>query len=267
MKNFGFLLIPIVMIVLMTQFVPRVLASGISPAALIAISAVFFILLMVTRPKKSANKSTQAITEEILDDFCADAFAGNAALEEKFNAALSDISKNMPKAAVSKLTKLAEQCSDPKDKYAVAMAAAMAYKNQNDLRGAVREYNKAVVLHPTPKLAYAIGESNQRLGYLDKARDSYEFAQELDPKNPQYPSSIATTYVGDGMYDDALDYAADALAIDENFPQALATMAICYGVKDNAHMHKHYLDLAMTNGYSESKITETIKTLKKRERK
>ena len=176
MKNFGFLFIPIVMILLMTQVVPRILASGMSPVTMLVITAVFFILMIAVRPKKAAAKSPQALIEEIMDDFSADAFSGNAALEDKFHGALSDISKNMPKSAVSKLTKLADQCSDPKDKYVVAMATAVAYKSQNDLRNAIREYNKAVVLHPTPKLAYAIGESNQRLGYLDKARDSYEFA-------------------------------------------------------------------------------------------
>lgn len=264
MKRFGFFLVPILTILLMTQVIPRLFAGGMSPQAMLLVGALFLGIVLMARPKKRSTKTPEAVAAEVMDDFSANAFQKDEALMAKFQSALKDIGGNMPKSAVSKLEKLAPQCSAQEDKYAVAMATALAFRNQNDLKNAIREYNKALVLHPTGKLAYTIGECHQRLGYLDKARDSYEFAQELEPGNPQYPSSLGTVCVGDGNYYAAMEYAEEALALDPCFPQALATMAICSGVQGDDETHTRYLKLATENGYSEAKILDTIKALKKR---
>lgn len=266
MKKFGFLLVPILVILLGSMLVPRLLASGVNSTTLVLLSLGLIAVLFLFRPKKAATKSAMQVADEILDDFCRDAFADNEALGRKFLSALNDIGSNLPKTASNKLSKMAPECTSDPQKYAVAMASAFSYRLSQDYKNVIREYNKAIVLNPTPYLAYSIGECNQRLGYLDKARDSYEFAQELDPKNPQYPSSLGTVCVGEGDYDAAMDYALDALELDEAFPQALATMAICYGMKNDALMHKHYLNKATENGYSQEKIESTIKALKKREK-
>lgn len=266
MKKFGFLFVPILVILCGTMLVPKLLASGFNSSLLVMISVALIAVMFLSRPKKGPSKSLQQISDEVLDGFCKDAFVGSDDLGKKFMGALNDISRNLPKTAVNKLKKLEPECTTDAQKYAVALASALCYRLSQDYKNVIREYNKAIVLNPTPTLAYNIGECNQRLGNLDKARDSYEFAQELDPTNPQYPSSLGTVCVGDGDYDSAMDYAQDALAMDETFPQALATMAICYGMKNDALMHKHYLNLAMDNGYSQQKIEDTIKALKKRER-
>lgn len=264
MKRLGFIFAPLVILLLLSQVVPRFLSGGLSPQNLLFAGAVLAVVLVLTRPRKAATKTPEAVAQEVLDDFSAEAFRQSEALMGKFQAALKDIGSNMPKAAVSKLEKLAGQCSTQEDKYAVAMATALAFRKQNDLKNAIREYNKALVLHPSAKLAYTIGDCNQRLGYLDKARDSYEFASELDPSNPMYFSVIGTTYVGEGDYDTAMDYASEALNRDETYAQALATMSICYGLKEDAVLQRHYQRLAVENGYSESKIEDTIRALKKR---
>lgn len=267
MKKFGFMLVPVLFLGFGLLVVPRMLASGMSPITLILLSAAMLAVVFLFRPKAAAPKSMEQITGEIVDDFCKDAFADNEELNKKFSAALGDIGRNLPKAAITKLQKLSEECTQDTEKYAVALATALAYRQTKDFKGMIREYNKAIVLNPTDTLAYRVGDCHQRLGNLDKARDSYEFAAELNPNNPQYPSSLGTVCVGEGDYDTAMDYAADALALDAAFPQALATMAICYGMKDDTILHKHYLKLAMDNGYSQEKIENTIQTLKKREKK
>jgi len=264
MKKAGFFLVPVVFILMFTVVVPRVFSGGVSKSSIILICVAMLAALFLFRPKRPATKSAETIAKDILDDYCADAFSQEEALKSRFYAALNDIGGNCPKAAVAKLKKLELLCAGSREKYAVAVASALAYRNQQDLKSAIREYNKAVVLNPTAGLAYTIGECNQRLGYLEKARDSYEFACELDPENPQYYSVIGTTYVGSGDYDTAMDYAMDALERDGNYSQALATLSICYGMKDDSVMQRHYQRLAAENGYSESKIEDTIKALKKR---
>lgn len=267
MKKFGFILVPVLFLGFGILVVPKLLSSGANPMTLIFLSMGMLAVLLLFRPKAVAPKSMTEITDAIADDFCKGAFADKPELNKKFVSALTDISKNMPKAAVQKLQKLAAECTTDAEKYAVALATALAYRQFKDFRGMIREYNKAVVLNPKADIAYQIGDCHQHLGNLDKARDSYEFAMELDAANPQYPSSLGTVYVGEGDYDTAMDYARDALELDAAFPQALATMAICYGMQDDALMHNHYLELAMNNGYSREKIESTIATLKKREKR
>lgn len=263
MKRLGFL-VPLALILISTIVAPRLLAGGASPKSLIFIGLGMILLVMTVRPKKAATKTVMQLEHEILDDFSKDAFEGNNVLGEKFQNALHDAGKNMPKAAASKLQKLASECTTDPQKYAVAMASAHIYRMSQDWKNVIREYNKAIVLHPTGDTAYKLGDCYQRLGRLDKARDSYEFAMELDPENPQYPSSLGTVCVGEGNYTSAIDYAMDALDLDENFSQALATLAICYGVQRNSELYDKYARLAAENGYSTEKIETTVKTLKKR---
>lgn len=266
MKKFGFMIVPILVIIFGGMMVPKLMASNVSAPTLVLLSIGLVAILSLFRPKKGPSKSVQQILDEIFDDYCQDAFADHADLEKKFMAALKDVSQNLPKTAHGKLQKLAPQCTSDQQKYAVAKAAALVCRMGQDWKNAIREYNKAIVLNPTDGLAYNIGECHQRIGNLDKARDSYEFAMELNPQAARYPSSLATAYVGDGDYDTAMDYARDALAIDADYAQALATMAICYGMKDDSVMYKHYTVKAAEAGYKQEKIETTVKELKKRER-
>lgn len=266
MKKLFSLIIPVFVILVGTMIVPKMVAGSVNSSTLVLISISMIALLFLFRPKKGAAKSAQQVLEEIIDDYCQDAFNGSEELEKKFLAAVNDIGNNLPKSSLSKLQKLAPQCSSDPQRYAVAKASALVCRLTQDWKGAIREYNRAIVLNPTEELAYNIGECNQRIGKLDKARDSYEFAMELNPNNVRYPSSLATAYVGDGDYDTALDYARDALTIDENYPQALATMAICYGMKNDSVMYRHYTIKAAEAGYNQDKIETTVKELKKRER-
>jgi len=77
-------------------------------------------------------------------------------------------------------------------------------------------------------------------------------------------SRIATTFVADGDYDAALEQSMLVLEQEETNASALATAAICYGLLKDPILSKRYTQLAVDNGYSEKKITETISALKKR---
>lgn len=265
MKKLVAFLIPIVMFLLMTLLGNRLVAGGKLGPSSIGILAIFFIvLLLVFKRKNNSTKSTEAVAAEFLDDYATDAFAGDEALKAKFYAALTDFGKNMPKSALNKLEKLEPLCTEKKDKYALALALAKTNFQLQKFPRAIREYNKAVVIHPTCAVASTIGDCYQRLGELKKAQDSYEFAIDLDPKNPDPCSRLATTYVADWDYETALDYAEHALTLDENYASALATAAICHGMLGNDLLRKSYTDKAVANGYSEKKITGTIEALKSR---
>lgn len=261
-KNFLFF-IPVLIFLLFTLVGNRLFLSGtISPNALIFIIPVIVLVMILVRPKKSAGKPIIDIFENVMGDFAADAFSDDSKLSGMFQSALKDYSGNMPKAAINKLTKLAPQCRTDEEKYAVAMASALSYEAIQKYEDAIREYNKAVVIHPTSKLAHSIGSLYQRIGELKKARDSYEFALELDPANIEARSSMATAWVASRKYENALEHAMLALEQDENHASALATAAICYGIEDDSVNYRHYTERAVAAGYKEEKIKETVKALK-----
>lgn len=264
MKKFGFLLIPVIIFLVFSLIGNQLFLSGaMNPAMFIVIGVVLVLLLTLVKPKTAAPKPASDVEQAVMGDFAREAFADDPQLRNKLLSAMKDYGSNMPKAALGKLTKLEPQCRTSEEKYAVAMASALCLSAEQNYEEAIRQYDKALVLHPTSQLAATIGSCHQRLGQLNKAKDSYEFALELDPGNVEARSSLATAYVASRDYQTALDHAMLALEQDEKLSSALATAAICYGVLDDALMYKQYTGLAVENGYSQEKIKKTVSALKK----
>lgn len=264
MKKFTYL-IPIVMILLFSLVGTRLFAAGsINPTILIIVMAVILGIGLLAKPKAAPPKPVTDVEQKVRGEFAKDAFSDDAQLNAKFQAALKDYSANCPKAAYSKLTKLAPLCRNDEETYAVAVATALCCLSQQNYSEAIHQYTKASVLHPTSELAVSIGSCHQRMGNLDLAQDSYEFALDMDAGNIEARSTLATAYVADGDYDTALQQAMLVLEQDEKHASALATAAICYGMQNDSVMQRHYTALAVENGYSEKKITDTVSALKKR---
>mgnify|MGYP003311680646 CR=1 FL=1 len=89
-------------------------------------------------------------------------------------------------------------------------------------------------------------------------------ALDLEEGNLEALSRIATTYVADHDFRTALDYANRVLDLDEHHASSLATAAICHGLLEDPVLCKYYTEQAVENGYSKTKIEDTISTLKKR---
>lgn len=262
-KNFLFF-VPVLIFLVFTLLGNRLFMSGaVDPKTLIFIVPVIALVLMLVRPKKAPKKPITDVFEKVMGDFAADAFSDNEQLSAKFRSALTDYSGNMPKSAASKLTKLAPQCRTEEEKYAVAMASALCHVANQKYEDAIREYNRAVVIHPTSELAQTIGSLQQRMGELKKARESYDFALELDPNNIEARSSMATAWVASRKYENALEHAMIALEVDPHNASSLATAAICYGLTGEDALYTEYTDKAEVNGYSRKKIEDTVKALKK----
>ena len=258
------MLIPVVLLLVFMRFSSSVLASGaVNPLVLIGISAVFLVLLLATRPKGKAKPASD-LEKKARGEFAKDAFADDPKLGALFQAAIKDFNSNMPKAALNKLTKLAPQCTGDKEIYAVAMATAQCQLINGKPLPAIREYTRALNIHPTAEVAMELGSCHQRLGNLDKARDSYEYALDLEENNLEALSRIATTYVADHDFQTALAYANRVIDKDEHHASALATAAICHGVLNDPVLCNYYTNQAVENGYNQKKIEETIFTLKKR---
>lgn len=258
-------LFPVILFVLVTAVGYKLLSAGtLSPVAFAAISGALMIGMAFLRPKNAVTaKANPEAIANALGDFGGDAFTDDSKISDIFRSAIKDYSGNMPKGALNKLSKLASQCSSDEEKYAVSVVSALCYIQMRDYEKAIKEYNRAVVIHPTSELAHTIGTCQQRIGELKQARDSYEFALELDPHNVEARASMATAFVASRKYDEALEHAMAALEIDKRHASALATIAICYGIQGNTPLYTHYTDQAEAEGYSRKKIEDTVKALKK----
>ena len=264
MKKLSFLF-PILIFLLFMSLGNKIFTTGkVNPSLLVIITAVTLIAIAMMRPKATAAKPASNIEQKARGEFAKDAFADDAKLGAMFQAAVKDYNGNMPKAALAKLTKLAPLCTGEKEIYAVSMATAQVQMVLGKPLPAIREYTRALGLHPTAQGAIDLGSCHQRLGNLDKARDSYEFALDLEPENLEARAILATAYVADGDYQTALEQAKLVLDKNENHASALATAAICCGLTGDPVMSKHYAAKAVENGYSKKKIEETIAALEKR---
>lgn len=265
MSKSGIFIIPLLIFAVISLLGTRLFASGgMHPAVLVALAAGAMLLMAAIRPKNKNGKASPDAALTILGDFAKDAFDYDDKLSNKFQSAVADYINSMPKSAINKLTALEAQCKTDADTYAVSVALGMAKTTVGDFEAAIKLYNKAVVIYPTTELAQAIGAAQQRIGELKQARDSYEFALDLDPENIEARSALATAYVADGKFEEAIEVAETALAQDETHASSLATCAICYGVLNDPLLCKSYTEKAVAQGYKEDKITATIPALKKK---
>ena len=262
MKKFAYF-IPVLIFILMTTLGSRVMSSGASPMTMLVLLAIPLAMLMFLRPKKGAKPASN-FEQKVRGEFAQDAFANDEKLAVQFQAAIKDYNSNMPKAALKKLLKLAPQCTGDKEIYAVALATAHCYLVEGKPLPAIKEYTRALNIHANADVALELGSCHQRLGNLDKARDSYEYALDLDEENLEALSRIATTYVADHDFSSALEYANRVLDQDEAHASALATAAISHGLLGDSVLCKYYTEQAVEHGYNKAKIEETISTLKKR---
>ncbi len=258
--------VPVLIFLVFTMFSSRLFAAGtVNPTTLVVIIAVFLLVALLVRPKKTAApKAASEIEDQVRGDFAPDAFTGNDKKDKLFQQAMKDYGSNCPKAAMTKLTKLAPMCSNDQETYAAAMLTALCCISNQKFSEALRQYTTAIVLHPTAELALALGSCHQRLGELRQAKDSYQFALELDENCLDARCALATACVADWEYEEGLKHAMRALEQDENQSSALATAAICHGLLGDSLLQKHYTQKAVENGYKADKITSTISALKKR---
>lgn len=268
MKNSAILLLPMIIIVLFAFVGGRLMASGaISPTTMIIIAVVAFLLMMLVRPKKQAPAANADTSLSLLGNFGKDAFSNDEQLNAQFQSALSDYVNSMPKAAQKKLENLQSLCKTDADTYAVSLVLGLVKSSTGDYADAIKLFNRAVILNPTADLADLIGSTQQRIGELEAAMDSYAFALELDPDNVGIRAKLATAYVADGDFIMAIDHAQLVLDRDEKHASALATIAICHGCLGHSDLYTGYTARAVENGYKEEKITATVDALKKKYKK
>lgn len=267
MKKTGTFLVPIFVIAVVAIFFKQVFGNGpMNPLVMVGIIVVCLVGTSLLRPKKKAGSSVDT-TFSLLGDYGKEAFSYDEGLNSQFQSAVSDFLNSMPKSATKKLETLQTMCKTDADTYAVCIVLGMIKSYEDDHAAAIKLFNKAVVLHPTAQLAETIGSAQQRIGELEEAMDSYEFALDLDPNAIDIRAKLATAYVGNGDFETAIDHAQLVLDQQADHASALATIAICHGVLSHSNLYSGYTAKAVEAGYSEQKITTTVTALQKKYKK
>ena len=268
MKKNGSFLVPAAVLLIVFIFFKQVFGSGpINPLVMVGIIFASLLGVSLLMPRKKSAKNNVDSTLSLLGEFSKEAFAHDEKLSAQFQSAITDFMNSMPKAATRKLEALQPLCKTNADTYAVSVALGMIKCYDEDHAAAIKLFNRAVVLHPTAELADAIGSAHQRIGELEEAIESYEFALDLDPEKIDIRAKVATAYVGDGKFETAIEHAQQVLDIQPDHASALATIAICHGVMDHTSLYEGYTAKAVEAGYSEQKITTTVPALKKKYKK
>ena len=268
MKKIGTLMVPAAVLLVVFVLFKQIFGSGpINPMVLGVIIVVSLLGAMFITPKNNRAKGNADSTFSLLGDFGKEAFSYDESLGNQFQSAITDFLNSMPKAATKKLEKLQTQCKTDADTYGVSVTLGMIKNYEGDYSAAIKLFNRALVLHPTPELADVIASAHQRIGELEEAIDSYEFALDLDPEKIDIRAKLATAHVGNASFHAAIDQAQQVLDRKEDHASALATIAICHGVLDNTSLYEGYTAKAVEAGYSEQKITTTVTALKKKYKK
>ena len=268
MKKSGSFLIPIVVFLIIFVFFKQVFGNGpMNPLVMGAIIIACLVGTSLLRPRKKGAQSNVDTTFSLLGDHGKDAFAYDEALHAQFQAAVTDFLGSMPKAATKKLEQLQLKCKTDADTYAVSVVLGMIKCYDEEYAEAIKLFNRAVVIYPSAQLAEVIGANQQRIGELEDAMESYEFALDLDPAAIDIRAKLATAYVGDGKFETAIEHAQLVLDQKEDHASALATIAICHGVLNHTQLYEGYTAKAADAGYSSEKITTTVTALKKKYKK
>lgn len=228
------------------------LSSGnIVKCVLIVVGAVLGILKIQTRRSPSNKKATY---QKAYGEFIQGAFAEDSKLEKKLYSAIDDYNQNKPASAVAKLEKLRKQCQRTADIYAVTVFLGLCCDDMGVLDEAIRHYQAAASMKGNSTVMSNMGLCYQRTGKFKEAKDAYDKAIVLDPKNTYAMNNLAVLHFRCGEYETSLDLSKKVLELDAGMVQALSNAALCCALTGREEDYKAYYRQAVSNGYDGRKI-------------
>jgi predicted Zn-dependent protease len=116
--------------------------------------------------------------------------------DEQLAAVLDSAKKLVSEQEIAKAQAVLEgairQYPETQDLY---LALAQVLVNANDLEGAYAQFERALAVGPiTAPVQYGAGTLALTLGKVDRAEEHFSAAQTADPRDPDYPQSLAQVY-------------------------------------------------------------------------
>lgn len=231
--------------------------KDITRAVIIILGAV----LSMLRKPKSKVISPKATYEKAYREFIHNAFHDSPKLEKLLYRAIHFYNQSKPDKAVTILGKLRKECQRTNELRAVSIFTALCLDDMQLYEQAIEQYQVAASMGNNSTLQSNMGLCYQKIGNYEEAERRYDLAAQLDPKNAYARNNLSALYFQQGNYDDALDIAMEAIAIDGKMRQALTTAAICCGILGYTEEYEQYYHQAVANGADGSKIKEIIKNM------
>lgn len=239
-------------------FVTHTLTSGNLMRAVLILAG---LLLALLRPKKKHLSALKPLYKKNYGEFIQGAFSEDPKLENRLMEAIRDYNENRPGKGVDRLLKLRKECTRSADIYAVTVFLALCYDDAGDYRTAQESYKQALAYRPNATLWSNLGLCCQRLGQWKEAQDAYENSISLNPKNAYAYNNLSALFFRDGDYENALEYAQQALESNANMLPALRTAAMCCGIIGDEENYAKYYRAAVANGADGKQIKAFIQDL------
>ncbi len=191
----------------------------------------------IERLKQRAEKELQLKIEEIK----------NIRPEE-----MTPEQKGVVEELVEEIEEKPEEEYSADDYFMRGFQARMAGKFED----AIKYYQKAIRLTPTPNAYYNLGISYFDIGEYDQAIEATEKAIQLKPDFSSAYYSLGWAYGKMGKYNQAIEAYQKAIQLKPDFLKAYYNLVCTYSLKKDKNTAIKYLELAIDKGYSKLKHIE-----------
>lgn len=231
--------------------------KDVTRAVLIMLGAV---LSMLRKPKGKVI-NPKATYEKAYAEFIHNAFHDSPKLEKQLYSAVHCYNQSKPDKALKTLSKLRKECQRTNELRAVSIFSALCLDDMQLYEQAIEQYLAAASMGNSSTLQSNVGLCYQKIGNFEEAERRYDLAVQLDPKNPYARNNLSALYFRQGNYDDALDVAMEAIALDGTMRQALTTAALCCGILGYQDEYEQYYRQAVANGADGTVIKNIIQNM------
>lgn len=219
-------------------------------------------VLGMLRPDRRRRVSNKKVTyQKAYGEFIQNAFADDPKLEKKLYDAIDDYNFSRYAAGIDKLEKLRKECQRTADLYAVTVFTALCCDGMDAYEEAIRHYDAAAAIRDNTTLHSNKGICLLQLGRYEESEDAFRNALRVDNSNHNAWNNLASLYFRQGGYEEALEFAREAIRLNPKMPQALSTAAICCALLGDREAYEVYYRQAVANGYDGAKIKNFLKAM------
>ena len=212
----------------------------------------------MVRPRKARIANKKAVYHKAYAEFIHDAFHNDPKLEKIFYNAVHDYNRNRFSGAINKLNALRKECRNSNDLQAVNIFLGLCCDDMGLYAQAAEHYDAALRIRSNAIIASNLGLCYQRMGKMENAENAYRLSISIDPQYAVAYNNLSVLHFRKAEYVESLELARKAIAIDNNFSQALSTAALCCGLLGDKEGYDRYYRLAVSNGYDGRRIIATL---------
>ena len=238
--------------------VDNLIDQGTQAKAIVVLSGLIISIVNLSRRTRRRVSSKKTLYTNAYSAYIENVFPEDRKLQKLFFNAVDDYNHDKPAAGVEKLEKLRGSCVRRSDIYAVTVFQALCLDEMKVYDKAAAQYRAALAIKPDSALASNLGLVLNRMGRDEEATTAYDQALRLDPGNANAWNNLAQQHMRNGEYEQALEAAAKAVALNPKVAPAHSVLAVCsYMLGDMESYEQHYRR-AVANGYNGERIKAYI---------